>query len=99
MPPTPPDVFRPFVNYMNAAGGFTSKNITGFYNIVQTQATMLSYLDVFKIFTIGHAADRHPRAAAAASEAERKAGHGTLDRDSRRSVAPRSSLGQSTGPC
>jgi len=45
--------FRPFVNYMNAAGGFTTKNLTGFYNIVQTQATMLSYLDVFKIFTIG----------------------------------------------
>jgi DHA2 family multidrug resistance protein len=45
--------FRPFVNYMNAAGGFTPRNVTGFYNIIQTQATMLSYLDVFKIFTIG----------------------------------------------
>jgi DHA2 family multidrug resistance protein len=45
--------YQPFVNYMNAAGGFTQKNITGFYNIVQTQATMLSYLDVFKIFTVG----------------------------------------------
>jgi DHA2 family multidrug resistance protein len=45
--------FRPFVNYMNAAGGFTPRNLTGFYHTVQTQATMLSYLDVFKVFTIG----------------------------------------------
>jgi DHA2 family multidrug resistance protein len=45
--------FLPFMHYMDSTGGLTRRNITGFYNIVQTQATMLSYLDVFKIFTIG----------------------------------------------
>ncbi len=45
--------YRPFVNYINRTGGFTTHNLTGFYQSVQIQATMLSYLDVFKIFTIG----------------------------------------------
>jgi DHA2 family multidrug resistance protein len=45
--------YRPFANFMNATGGFTRKNITGFYSVVQTQAAMLSYIDVFEIFTVG----------------------------------------------
>jgi DHA2 family multidrug resistance protein len=45
--------FRPFVNFINATGGFTRRNIVGFYGTVQQQATMLSYLDVFYIFTFG----------------------------------------------
>ena len=45
--------YRPFVNFINATGGFTRHNLTGFYGAVQVQATMLSYLDVFKIFTVG----------------------------------------------
>jgi DHA2 family multidrug resistance protein len=44
---------RPFVNYMHSIGGFTPRNLMGFYNTVQIQAAMLSYLDVFRIFTIG----------------------------------------------
>ncbi|HWE02322.1 MAG TPA: MFS transporter, partial [Tepidisphaeraceae bacterium] len=45
--------FRPFVNHINATGGFTARNLIGFYQTVEIQAAMLSYLDVFKIFTIG----------------------------------------------
>jgi DHA2 family multidrug resistance protein len=45
--------FRPFVNFINATGGFTRRNLAGFYGTVQQQATMLSYLDVFYIFTFG----------------------------------------------
>ena len=45
--------YRPFVNFINATGGFTRRNLAGFYGIVQLQATMLSYLDVFYIFTFG----------------------------------------------
>jgi DHA2 family multidrug resistance protein len=44
--------YKPFVNYMNSIGGFTQKNITTFYNAVQVQAAMLSYLDVFRMLTI-----------------------------------------------
>ena len=45
--------YRPFVNFINATGGFTRRNLAGFYGTVQLQATMLSYLDVFYIFTFG----------------------------------------------
>ena len=45
--------FTPFVNYMNQTGGFTRRNIVAFYGVVQQQATMESYLDVFKIFGVG----------------------------------------------
>ncbi len=45
--------YQPFVNHLNAIGGFTRTNVFGFYRLVQKQATMLSYLDVFKMFTIG----------------------------------------------
>jgi DHA2 family multidrug resistance protein len=45
--------YEPFVHYMDAAGGFTSKNLNGFYLMLQQQATMLAYLDVFKIMGIG----------------------------------------------
>jgi DHA2 family multidrug resistance protein len=45
--------FRPFVDFMNSTGGFTRHNIVSFYQTIQTQATMLSYVDVFQIFTIG----------------------------------------------
>ena len=44
--------YQPFVNHMHAMGGFTQKNIVGFYNTVQVQAAMLSYLDVFRIMTV-----------------------------------------------
>jgi DHA2 family multidrug resistance protein len=43
--------YQPFVHRMNAMGGFTPKNLAGFYNTVQVQAAMLSYLDVFRILT------------------------------------------------
>jgi DHA2 family multidrug resistance protein len=45
--------FQPFVHFMNSTGGFTQRNIYGFYRTIQIQSTMLSYLDVFKIFTYG----------------------------------------------
>ena len=45
--------FHPFVDYINSTGGFTRRNIAGFYGVVQQQATMMSYLDVFKTFGIG----------------------------------------------
>jgi DHA2 family multidrug resistance protein len=44
--------YQPFVHYMNASGGFAQKNIVGFYNTVQDQAGMLSYLDVFRILMV-----------------------------------------------
>ena len=44
--------YQPFVNHMHAIGGFTQKNIVGFYDTVQVQAAMLSYLDVFRILTV-----------------------------------------------
>jgi DHA2 family multidrug resistance protein len=40
------------VQHFDAAGGFTRSNIASFYGSVQTQAAMLSYLDVFRILTI-----------------------------------------------
>jgi DHA2 family multidrug resistance protein len=43
----------PFVHYMNSIGGFSTKNIVGFYETVQLQASMLAFLDVFKTFGIG----------------------------------------------
>jgi DHA2 family multidrug resistance protein len=43
---------QPFVQHMNAMGGFTQKNIMGIYNVVQTQATMLSFIDVFGFLTV-----------------------------------------------
>jgi MFS transporter, DHA2 family, multidrug resistance protein len=45
--------YQPFVHFMNARGGFTANNIIGFYGSLQIQATMLAYLDVFKIMGIG----------------------------------------------
>ena len=45
--------FPPFVHYMNSIGGFTQKNLMSFYGIVQQQATMLAFLDVFKTMAIG----------------------------------------------
>jgi DHA2 family multidrug resistance protein len=45
--------YQPFVNFMNSTGGFTQKNIAGFYATLENQATMLAYLDVFKIMGIG----------------------------------------------
>jgi DHA2 family multidrug resistance protein len=45
--------YQPFLHFMNATGGFTRKNILGFYGSLETQATMLAYLDVFKIMGIG----------------------------------------------
>jgi DHA2 family multidrug resistance protein len=44
--------YPPLVHRMNAMGGFTRKNIVGFYGAVQIQAAMLSYLDVFRILTV-----------------------------------------------
>jgi len=45
--------YQPFVHFMNLTGGFTRENITRFYGSVQLQATMLAYLDVFKVMGIG----------------------------------------------
>ncbi len=45
--------YEPFVHFMNSTGGFTEKNLVGFYRGLQNQATMLAYLDVFKIMGIG----------------------------------------------
>jgi DHA2 family multidrug resistance protein len=45
--------FRPFADYMNSVGGFTNRNITGFYHTIQSQAKMLSYIDVFHVFAYG----------------------------------------------
>ena len=45
--------YQPFVHFMNSAGGFTTKNLVSFYAMVENQATMLAYLDVFKIMGIG----------------------------------------------
>jgi DHA2 family multidrug resistance protein len=42
----------PLVHRLQATGGFTPRNLLGFYNEIQVQATMLSYLDVFRILTI-----------------------------------------------
>lgn len=41
--------YQPFVHHMSAVGGFTRKTILGFYNVVQGQTAMLSYLDVSRI--------------------------------------------------
>jgi len=43
---------QPLVQHLNAQGGFTRKNLEGLYGAVQTQAMMLSYLDVFRILTV-----------------------------------------------
>jgi len=43
---------QPLVQHLNAQGGFTRKNLAGLYGAVQTQAAMLSYLDVFRILTV-----------------------------------------------
>lgn len=45
--------YQPFVDFINASGGFTRKNVMAFYNVVQLQATVLSYIDVFEIFIVG----------------------------------------------
>jgi MFS transporter, DHA2 family, multidrug resistance protein len=45
--------YQPFVHFMQNTGGFTQKNIVGFYGTLERQATMLSYLDVFKTMAIG----------------------------------------------
>jgi DHA2 family multidrug resistance protein len=45
--------YQPFVHFMNSTGGFTRQNIVGFYATIENQATMLAYLDVFKIMGIG----------------------------------------------
>jgi MFS transporter, DHA2 family, multidrug resistance protein len=45
--------YQPFVHFMENTGGFTQKNIVGFYGTLERQATMLSYLDVFKTMAIG----------------------------------------------
>ena len=40
------------VQHFSSLGGFTQRNIVSIYNVVATQATMLSYLDVFRILTV-----------------------------------------------
>jgi DHA2 family multidrug resistance protein len=45
--------YQPFVHFMESTGGFTSRNVVGFYGSLQRQATMLAYLDIFKIMGIG----------------------------------------------
>jgi DHA2 family multidrug resistance protein len=45
--------YQPFVQFMNHTGGFTRNNIVFMYGSIQLQATMLAYLDVFKIMGIG----------------------------------------------
>jgi DHA2 family multidrug resistance protein len=42
----------PLVHRLQASGGFTPRSLMGFYNEIQVQATMLSYLDVFRILTV-----------------------------------------------
>jgi MFS transporter, DHA2 family, multidrug resistance protein len=45
--------YQPLVHFMNVSGGFTRQNLIHIYEMVQQQATMLAYLDVFKIMGIG----------------------------------------------
>jgi DHA2 family multidrug resistance protein len=45
--------YQPFVQMMKASGGFTRDNIIRFYGAIEQQATMLAYLDVFKVMGIG----------------------------------------------
>jgi DHA2 family multidrug resistance protein len=45
--------YEPFVQFMNSIGGFTETNLHNFYSMLQKQAAMLAYLDVFKIMGIG----------------------------------------------
>jgi DHA2 family multidrug resistance protein len=45
--------YEPFVQFMNSIGGFTETNLHNFYTMLQKQAAMLAYLDVFKIMGIG----------------------------------------------
>ena len=42
----------PLMHRLHANGGFTPRALLGFYNEIQVQATMLSYLDVFRILTV-----------------------------------------------
>jgi DHA2 family multidrug resistance protein len=42
----------PLMHRLHAEGGLTQRNLLGFYNEIQVQATMLSYLDVFRILTV-----------------------------------------------
>ncbi|BDU74330.1 DHA2 family efflux MFS transporter permease subunit [Mesoterricola silvestris] len=42
----------PLMHHLHATGGLTPKGLAGFYNQVQVQAAMLSYLDVFRILTV-----------------------------------------------
>jgi MFS transporter, DHA2 family, multidrug resistance protein len=42
----------PLMRQLRAGGGFTSRSLMGFYNQIQIQAAMLSYLDVFRILTV-----------------------------------------------
>jgi DHA2 family multidrug resistance protein len=43
---------QPFVQHMSALGVITHRNLLSFYQNLQVQATMLSYLDVFRILTV-----------------------------------------------
>jgi len=42
----------PLMHHLHPAGGLAPKSLAGFYNQVQVQAAMLSYLDVFRILTV-----------------------------------------------
>lgn len=42
----------PLMHRLHATGGLTPKGLLGFYNQIQVQAAMLSYLDVFRILTV-----------------------------------------------
>jgi DHA2 family multidrug resistance protein len=42
-----------FVDFMNTHGGFGTQALTGFYRTMQSQALMLSFIDVFKVFGFG----------------------------------------------
>lgn len=42
----------PLMHRLHPAGGLAPKGLLGFYNQVQVQAAMLSYLDVFRILTV-----------------------------------------------
>jgi len=42
----------PLMHHLHPTGGLAPKSLLGFYNQVQVQAAMLSYLDVFRILTV-----------------------------------------------
>jgi DHA2 family multidrug resistance protein len=43
---------QPLMQHFDAAGGLNPRTLGSFYGAVQTQAAMLSYLDVFRILTV-----------------------------------------------